>query len=688
MRRWLLQAVGLVPLLLLGLLLPCGAGAESFPAATAELGRSLRDAEFALDLGELRTAASHYRGVLREGWYLLGLLQVAEGDLRAARHSLDRARNAAAVDLDRARIALALVALRLGETEEPLRELRLTAAEDPSDVSTRELFAAALAATGRQEELSLVLNELRALDPEAAQRFEAHAVVEEAPLPFLGELEGAEGEALTALRRQLEATLLRVTRNLLALHHETGFLRSVDRLEAFLAELKANFPDAENPLGSVDLTVGEALQRVHPPRLDPVALLAAEPPALRPAVELFDAEGPEAAEAALRELLEGEHGADARSLLGRVLAHRGQLAEAEVELLAAAEEGGASAELFQTLTRIVWGRGEEHREQAILHLRRAASLGPLDRDLTLALATIEMESGHRRSAQRHLASLDKRFASVEALLRLAELARHEGQLKRALDAIERAFREAPNSEQVLLHHARIALEADIVASAVRSVEPLVRLNPDEAEYQWLLGRVWAERRKMGEASEALLRAVTLDPELVPAFRLLGLALNHESRFEESRGYFERFLERYPGDSEALAGLAEAEERLGEPEQAEERAQQVLAKEPSHARANLVLGLVRSGAGDFAAARSAFERAIASDPLLAKAHYQLSQACARLRDRECAAAALESYKKALEGPEALYVQMQAVKGMTLMKQEEKEGASPSMERQESGGGGLR
>jgi tetratricopeptide (TPR) repeat protein len=683
-----LHACGVLPLLLVGLLLPGLAVAADVSATTSELARTFREAELALDQGEPRRAASHYRGALREAWYLLGLVEVAEGDLPAARQALDRARNAATVDLGRARVALALVALRLGEQEEPLRELRLTAAEDPRDSTTRELFAAALATTGREEELALVLDELRTLDPEAARRFEAGPPVERAPLPSLGELEGADGAALEDLRRRLGASLLRATRNLVALHRRVGFTRPLDALGAELEALEARFPDAAEPFGAVDLSPDQSIRRVHPPRLDPVALLATEPPALRPVIELFDAEGPAAAEAALRDLLDGEDGAAARSLLGRVLAHRGETAQAEAELLAAAEEGAASAQLFQTLARIAWGRGEVDRDQAVLHLRRAASLGLLDRDLALQLADVELESGHRRAAERQLASLDKRFASVEALLRLAELAWQTRQPKRALEAVERAFREAPNSEEVLLHHARIALDAGVVASAVRSVEPLVRLRPEEAEYQLLLGRVWVERRKMGEATEALLRAVALDPDLVPAFRPLGLALNHESRFEEARGYLERYLDAYPGVPEALAGLAEAEERLGEPERAEELAQRVLAQDPSHARANLVLGMVRSGEGDFAAARAAFEQAVASDPLLAKAHYQLSQACARLRDRECAADALESYERALGGVEATYVPMQTVKGTTLM-QREKGGESPTvLQRQEGGGGGQR
>jgi tetratricopeptide (TPR) repeat protein len=144
-----------------------------------------------------------------------------------------------------------------------------------------------------------------------------------------------------------------------------------------------------------------------------------------------------------------------------------------------------------------------------------------------------------------------------------------------------------------------------------------------------------------------------------------LALNHESRFEEAKGYLERYLEAHPGDLDALAGLAEAEERLGDPEGAERRALAVLERDPAHPRAHLVVGLVRAGHGDFAGAREALQQAVDADPMMAKAHYQLSLACARLGDRECAAEHLERYRRALEGPEASHVEMQPVKGPTMM-----------------------
>ncbi|MEM8934254.1 MAG: tetratricopeptide repeat protein, partial [Acidobacteriota bacterium] len=257
-----------------------------------------------------------------------------------------------------------------------------------------------------------------------------------------------------------------------------------------------------------------------------------------------------------------------------------------------------------------------------------------------------------------LEALHKGHDSARAMLRLVVAMTGAGDEKRAFEAAERALVLAPSSEEILRVHARLALDIGTAHRAARSVEALARMRPDVAEYQVFLGETWSLRQKMGDASEAYLRALALDPDLVVARKPLGLALNHESRFAEGREHLERFLAEHPEDLDALAGLAEAEERLGEPEAAAARARKVLDVEPTHARANLVLGMVRSGRGEFEQARRILEQAVEVDPWLAKAHYQLSFACARVGDRDCARRHLQLYERALEGPESTFVQLEA------------------------------
>ena len=247
--------------------------------------------------------------------------------------------------------------------------------------------------------------------------------------------------------------------------------------------------------------------------------------------------------------------------------------------------------------------------------------------------------------------------SVRALIERSAVAADQRNLKRALEFAQRAVAAAPSSEEVLAVHTRRALAARIPSTATRSVEPLARMHPDVAEYKYLLGMVWTQLRNPGEAAEALLAAVALDPDLEEAFVPLGLALNHERRYDDARMYLERYLEAHPEDLEAMTALAEAEERLGDTASAETRVAAVLKRDAENPSAHLVAAMLHMRGQRFAEARTALERAVAADPQLAKAHYQLSQACIRLGDRACAEKHLEIYRRANLGPEGHLIQLE-------------------------------
>ena len=100
----------------------------------------------------------------------------------------------------------------------------------------------------------------------------------------------------------------------------------------------------------------------------------------------------------------------------------------------------------------------------------------------------------------------------------------------------------------------------------------------------------------------------------------------------------------PENAEALAVLAEAEEGLAEIGPAEEHANQALAREPEQARALAVIGRIRMTQARYEEARDAFLRSAASLPGSAKTHYQLSQAYARLGDRENSRKHVEIYRR--------------------------------------------
>ncbi len=622
------------------------AWADVRESPTAPLEWQLVEAETALDQGELRLAESHYRGALRELWLLRGRLATEVGDLATAEQALRRARSAAAVEIDPARIELAKVQLLRGEIDEPLKELRLLAHQWTDDSELLEIFIRGLIHGGKHDEAAVELGQMGSMDPEKAARLRQLSA-EQALGSMAADFDSGVDEAQSReLIDRLDATRERIESNLQTLQAWTGFKNERLGMEA---------KTGAKPFGRIALGAVSEPEQIRPPDLDPVRLMSLYPPSFHGAIEKLEAGDIPAAIVEL-ESRAAEGNGDAETLLGWIAASEQRFPQAEQRLLKAVESHPKPSIARQVLARIYWRT--DRQEAAKQQLLQAAELGPLDRDLSLWLADLELADSRIPAANRQLRSLDRRFASVEALLRLAKIFVGLNNPKLSMDYLERALKRAPNSEEVLVKHARLALEIGVIPVAAASVEPLARMRPEVAEYQLFLGRVWAGLRKMGEASEALLRAVELDPELQQAFLPLGLALNHESRFEEAGDYLGRYLEAYPGDLEAISGLAEAEQRLGDAESAETRARAVLAEDPDHGRANLVLGLVLLGRDEPADARAALEKAVAADPHSAKAHYQLSLVCTRLRDRACAGEHLKRYKEALKGPESTFQTMEA------------------------------
>lgn len=294
---------------------------------------------------------------------------------------------------------------------------------------------------------------------------------------------------------------------------------------------------------------------------------------------------------------------------------------------------------------------ESNREaEAVAELREAARRGPLDHDLTLRLAEVELAQKNPALAELQLQSAIDRFGSVHALLLLARLQSSRKNPAAALRSLDRARTLAPNSEEVLVSYAQFSLAERTPLPAILALEPLARMCPTVSHYRYLLGVALMQIGNTPAAVEALREAQRLEPDRPLTMVGLGLALNSQKLYSEARQHLLRCLELEPENVDAVAALAEAEEGLGETESAEAHATRALLRAPGNATANLALGMLRIKQERYQEARDALEQAVAAEPTLPKAHYQLSLACARLGDGEASRRHVELYQKYLKEAE--------------------------------------
>lgn len=349
-----------------------------------------------------------------------------------------------------------------------------------------------------------------------------------------------------------------------------------------------------------------------------------------------------AAERELQRILARSDSPVARDLLGITLSRLGRQQEAEEQFRRALALAPDLLPPRQHLARLLLQ--QNRTDEALTELRAAAKLGPLERRLALWLADAELSRGNTSRAVAQLESVTERFQSVRALMQLARLQARSGRNQAAAETLERALVLAPNSEETLAAQARVALAIPTPVVAIRALEALTRIHPEVADYAYLLGVARLQVAEMTGAIEALQRSLELAPGRPLPLLALGKTLTAQKRFEEAVGALRQSLRLDPESAETLAVLSEAEEGLGQLELAEEHAAQALARDDDHPGAFMTLGLIRMTQARYDEARDAFLRAVASEPALAKAHYQLSLAFARLGDRETSAQHLELYRR--------------------------------------------
>lgn len=358
----------------------------------------------------------------------------------------------------------------------------------------------------------------------------------------------------------------------------------------------------------------------------PLAAQPSSPPKLEAVVAMVEDGRLEAAESELRHILDRGENPAARELLSGLLLRQGK------------------------------------NDEALVELRAAAKLGPLERELALWLADAELAQGNEVRAEVQLMSVVERYPSVRAMLQLAKLQARKGRAQEAAATLRRALMLAPNSEDVLAAHAKVSLTVDAPVVASDALEALLRMHPEVAEYHYLLGVARLQIGDLGGAIEELQRSLELEPARALSLIALGTTLSSQKRYAEARDALRRCLRLAPENAEALAALAEAEEGLGEDAQAEEHAKEALARVEDHTRALVTLGLLRMKQSKYEEARDFFLRAVGKEPKLAKAHYQLSLAYARLGDRESSNKHRELYRSARKERDERLVKLRTQAGI--------------------------
>ncbi|MEO7029616.1 MAG: tetratricopeptide repeat protein [Acidobacteriaceae bacterium] len=238
-----------------------------------------------------------------------------------------------------------------------------------------------------------------------------------------------------------------------------------------------------------------------------------------------------------------------------------------------------------------------------------------------------------------------------------------GKVNEAYDVLQRASKNAPENLQLQIGLAKVAEMKGDFGAAVISYRAAEKLAPNDLEIQAALGELATQRqdwnmlsqigektaglrpdlaqgylwRGMGEANEKLYEkaeadfqtALQKDPNNASTYAELGQLRLRQGRLPEGTALLEKALDKNPNVEAALEGIVAVDVSSKQPDKAEARIQQQIARSPKNAAFYTLLASVQLTNKNFSGAHDNAKKAMELDPSNERAVQAYAQATAAM-----------------------------------------------------------
>lgn len=187
-----------------------------------------------------------------------------------------------------------------------------------------------------------------------------------------------------------------------------------------------------------------------------------------------------------------------------------------------------------------------------------------------------------------------------------------GGAKKAKEYFELHIRFFPSQMAARKPLASLQIADGDAASAVTTLEPLLRSGgARDPEVLTLMASAYTRLKRPQQATELLEQAARLggSPQMQTS---LGLSMLSGRQVDEGLARLRGALKQDPGQARASTALALAALREQQPRKAAELMEGVVKRDPANLAALNLLGVARAAAGEYSAARKAYDRALAGD----------------------------------------------------------------------------
>jgi tetratricopeptide (TPR) repeat protein len=256
-------------------------------------------------------------------------------------------------------------------------------------------------------------------------------------------------------------------------------------------------------------------------------------------------------------------------------------------------------------------------------LEKAKNSGQVSYDLALALGHLYFSNGDlSRAFASYEAALSLSPGCIDCLLRLAKIAAQQKDSEKALAYLIKAKNEQPDNAEILFEFGRTCLELDLPDDAISALQKAARLQPNNDSYSYVLASANVAKKQYEIAGKRFQALLTKHPDDSVLNYAMGSLLFLEVRLDEAATYLHRSIELQPDQSAAYYYLGLIAEGKGENDQAIAILQDVLRRAPDYGPAYEALGGILLKEQKYPEAKQALEKAVLLNPNSVKAHYQL------------------------------------------------------------------
>jgi len=266
------------------------------------------------------------------------------------------------------------------------------------------------------------------------------------------------------------------------------------------------------------------------------------------------------------------------------------------------------------------------------------------------LALVEYHAGEFAQSQQLLEALINSGSKNAALFNLLGWCQHkQGRPKEAVKALEESIQMAPSEETNYLDLGKILLAQHSLPRALQLARKTTSSFPNSAEALELQGLVETGLGQFTDAVRSYIRAVQLDVTRPDSILGLAQAQSAAGMSKDAAASFESGMRRFPKDARfntqyAAALLWQSETGDGTDQaRAEQLLRSALALDPSLPEAHYQLGNLALKKGLITEAQRHLEQAVKLDAHNGQAHFALSRVYRRLGRQEEAARELERYE---------------------------------------------